>query len=169
MALSVRKIISCGQTGADRAASDVAVELGIEHGGYVPQGRRAEDGQLDPKDQVEETTSARPEVRTAANVRVSDGTLILSHGPLTGGSALTLAIAQRKGKPALQVDLGATSTTDAVAQIREWLTNCQPKVLAVTGPRASSSGRIYEKSKGALRAVFHSNGAKADGSTDCTP
>jgi Circularly permutated YpsA SLOG family len=39
-----RKIISGGQTGADRAGLDFAIEQGLEHGGYVPRGRKAEDG-----------------------------------------------------------------------------------------------------------------------------
>ena len=34
----VRKIISGGQTGADRAGLDAAISLGILHGGYVTKG-----------------------------------------------------------------------------------------------------------------------------------
>ena len=44
----LRKIISGGQTGADRAGLDFAIETGLEHGGYVPKGRKAEDGRIDP-------------------------------------------------------------------------------------------------------------------------
>ena len=32
----IKKIISGGQTGADRAALDRAIERGILHGGWVP-------------------------------------------------------------------------------------------------------------------------------------
>lgn len=32
----VKQIISGGQTGADQAALDVAIELGIAHGGWLP-------------------------------------------------------------------------------------------------------------------------------------
>lgn len=39
-----KKIISGGQTGVDRAALDVALELGIPGGGRCPKGRKAEDG-----------------------------------------------------------------------------------------------------------------------------
>jgi hypothetical protein len=41
------KIISRGQTGADRAGLDFAIESDLEHGGYVPRGRKAEDGRID--------------------------------------------------------------------------------------------------------------------------
>lgn len=40
------KIISGGQTGADRAALDVAIEFHIPHGGWIPKGRKTEDGRL---------------------------------------------------------------------------------------------------------------------------
>ncbi len=39
----LRKIISGGQTGADRAALDFAIDHGIPHGGWCPAGRAAED------------------------------------------------------------------------------------------------------------------------------
>ena len=80
----IDKIISGGQTGADRAALDVAIELGIPHGGWVPKGRKTEAGRLPAKYQLKEMpTDSYPE-RTEQNVLDSDGTLIISHGSLTG-------------------------------------------------------------------------------------
>jgi hypothetical protein len=35
----IGKIVSGGQTGADRAALDWAIENGIPHGGWCPKGR----------------------------------------------------------------------------------------------------------------------------------
>jgi hypothetical protein len=40
---------SGGQTGADGARPDFAIETSLEHGGYVPRGRKAEDGRIDDK------------------------------------------------------------------------------------------------------------------------
>ncbi len=42
----IEKIILGGQTGADRAALDVAIKFNIVHGGWIPKGRKAEDGPL---------------------------------------------------------------------------------------------------------------------------
>jgi hypothetical protein len=42
-----QKIVSGGQTGADRAALDFSIEHGISHGGWCPRGRKAEDGPID--------------------------------------------------------------------------------------------------------------------------
>jgi predicted Rossmann fold nucleotide-binding protein DprA/Smf involved in DNA uptake len=39
-ALRITKIISGGQAGADRAALDMAIELGIPHKGWVSKGRK---------------------------------------------------------------------------------------------------------------------------------
>src|SRR6202048_4695652 len=62
----LRKIISGGQTGADRAGLDFAIEKGLEHGGYVPRGRKAEDGRIDDryKPSVSIASSRRSIVRT---------------------------------------------------------------------------------------------------------
>jgi hypothetical protein len=75
----IRKIISGGQTGADRAGLDFAIEAGLEHGGYVPRGRKAEDGRIDRYNLIELSTSSYP-ARTRRNIEKSDGTVIFSRG-----------------------------------------------------------------------------------------
>ncbi len=85
----IKKIISGGQTGADRAALDVALKLGISHGGWIPKGRKAEDGPLPDKYQLREMPTGSYPKRTEQNVLDSDGTLIIARGKLTGGSDLT--------------------------------------------------------------------------------
>jgi predicted Rossmann-fold nucleotide-binding protein len=79
------KIISGGQTGADRAALDFAIKHGMPHGGWCPQGRIAEDGPIDAKYQLHETPSADYVQRTEWNVRDSDGTVIFSVGKELSG------------------------------------------------------------------------------------
>jgi Circularly permutated YpsA SLOG family len=64
----IRKIISGGQTGADRAGLEFAIETELEHGGYVPRGRKAEDGRIDERyNLVELSTSSYP-ARTRRNI-----------------------------------------------------------------------------------------------------
>src|SRR5258708_31383948 len=87
----VRKIISGGQTGADRAGLDFAIEVGLAHGGYAPKGRKAEDGRIDEKYAIVELSGSSYPERTKRNVRESDGTVILSlNDKLSGGSALNI-------------------------------------------------------------------------------
>ena len=77
----IKKIISGGQTGTDRAALDAALllasQLGITIGGYCPKGRLAEDGKISDKYPLIETRFANYLQRTKWNVRNSDATLIL--------------------------------------------------------------------------------------------
>jgi hypothetical protein len=51
----IKQIITGGQTGADRAALDVAINFNIHHGGWIPKGRKAEDGPLSRKYRKSET------------------------------------------------------------------------------------------------------------------
>ena len=55
----IEKIISGGQTGADRAALDVAIKLGIPHGGWIPKGRKTEDGTLPQKYKLQQMATER--------------------------------------------------------------------------------------------------------------
>jgi len=81
----IQKIISGGQTGADRAALDFAIKRGIPHGGWIPKGRKTEDGTLPEKYHLLEMPTGSYSKRTEKNILDSDGTLIVSHGLLTGG------------------------------------------------------------------------------------
>ncbi len=157
------KIISGAQTGVDRAALDVAIELGMEHSGWVPRGRRAEDGPIPYRYQVCETPSADYALRTEWNVRDADATLIISRGQLSGGSGLTMMLARYMGKPVLHIDLERVSAGQAVRQLADWLNQVRPKVLNVAGQRESTTPGIYEAAASLLRAAL----TDQDTSTDC--
>ena len=139
----VTRVVSGGQTGVDRGALDAAIELGIAHGGYCPRGRRAEDGIIPDRYHLVETQARDYTVRTERNIVESDGTLIISRGPLTGGSALTGRLAARHGKPQLHIELNSPIQASlAVASIRSWLLAHDIAVLNVAGPRASHEPSI---------------------------
>jgi len=101
----INKIISGGQTGADQGALDAAIQMGIPHGGWIPKGRLAENGPLDPKYLLQEMPTASYPKRTEKNVLDSTGTLIISHGPLSGGSLRTQKLAKQHHRPWLHIDL----------------------------------------------------------------
>ncbi len=61
---SLVRIVSGGQTGVDRAALDAAMARGIACGGWVPRGRRAEDGRVPDTYPLRETRSAAYGERT---------------------------------------------------------------------------------------------------------
>ena len=95
----LKKIISGGQTGADRAAIDLAIKLNMPYGGWIPKGRKTESGPLPEKYRLREMDTADYPSRTKRNIQDSHGTVILSRGKLTKGSELTLVYAKMKQKP----------------------------------------------------------------------
>lgn len=150
-------IISGGQTGADRAALEAARSCGLPVGGWVPKGRAAEDGRVpDDLGELRETEGADPAERTRRNVADADATLLLSHGALRGGSALTREEAARLGKPCLWIDLDATPLEAAIELVLGWCKQYRVGVLNVAGPRASEDARIHESTLALLLAVLTS-------------
>lgn len=151
----ISKIVSGGQAGVDRAALDVAIHLGITHGGWCPKGRRAEDGKIAAIYQLQETKTSNYAERTEKNIIDSDGTLILHLGPITGGTLLTLQLAKRWNKPCLTVDLakpedcrdgnsqnnpnlmaGLTGMTASIP-VNLWVREHRIETLNIAGPRES--------------------------------
>lgn len=99
------KIVSGGQTGADRGGLDAAIELNIPHGGFCPKGRKSEDGVIPEIYNLDETTSANYLVRTERNVGISDLTLIFIRGNLTGGSKKTQELCIKHSIPFIVINL----------------------------------------------------------------
>lgn len=156
--MKIRKIISGGQTGADRAAFDFALENGIEIGGFVPKGRLAEDGRVPDKyPNLQETSTKIYARRTELNAKEADATLILSHGELKGGSKFTAKSAEKFRKPFLHINFSDLTITQAVKLTRKWLKETDCKILNVAGARASGDAEIYEKTKKFLEKVFSLN------------
>jgi len=148
--VSVTQIVSGGQTGVDRAALDTAIACAIPHGGWCPQGRRAEDGRIPHRYQLRETESSAYRIRTEQNILVSDATLILYRAQLQGGTLLTFQLCQRHDAPFLLVPLPTTDTQF----VTDWLQSLQPAVLNVAGPRERTSPGIYSEAKTFLTAVL---------------
>jgi hypothetical protein len=140
----IKKIISGGQTGADQAALDFAIDHDIPHGGWIPKGRKTEDGILPDKYHLDEMPTASYPKRTEKNILDSDGTVIFSRGNLTGGSALTRKLAKQRNRPWLHVDLDRVTAREAVQIIVGWIDRHDIQVVNVAGPRASKDPGIHD-------------------------
>ena len=151
----LKKIISGGQTGADQAALDVAIKLGIPHGGWIPRGRKTEAGVLDAKYKLNEMKTFDYNKRTEQNVIDSDGTLIISHGRLTGGSDYTREMTLLHHCPWLHIDLNKTDAFQAAEKIKSWITENDIEVLNVAGSRASKDPAIYQATVDIMETVFY--------------
>jgi hypothetical protein len=148
----VERIVSGGQTGVDRAALDVALELGIPCGGWCPRGRRAEDGRIPDRYPLVETPSAGYPQRTEWNVRDADATLVIYRGRPRGGTGLTVALTRRVGRPCLAVDVDGGA--NEARAILDWLAAHRVAVLNVAGPRESQAPGIHGVTVALLRAVL---------------
>lgn len=155
----VRRIVSGGQTGVDRAALDVAIAIGMEHGGWCPRGRRAEDGPIAATYNLQETDSVDYAVRTEKNVQDSDGTLILYRERLVRGTLLTYQIAKRLEKPMLRIRIDRPVSIDRIVR---WLADNSIQVLNVAGPRASSCAGIEQQAYDLLMKAFSATPALPD-------
>jgi hypothetical protein len=152
----IARLVSGGQSGVDRAALDVALELGIPCGGWCPRGRKAEDGAIPDRYPLTETPSDGYAQRTKWNIRDSGGTLILTWGQPTGGTRLTLRVCRGRGKPHLVIDLTEEEKLDdAIAAARAWIAAHLPGgILNVAGPRASKHSSIYDRARVFLAALL---------------
>jgi hypothetical protein len=149
--IHVQKIVSGGQTGVDRGALDVAIALGMEHGGWCPRGRIAEDGRIPPMYQLTEMATSEYWVRTEKNVVDSDGTLILYRERLSGGTEFTYRMTRKHGKPCHLVDLAVTNDPQ---DVRDWIADHEIGVLNVAGPRESSYRGISDEARHILTEVL---------------
>lgn len=152
--VTITRIVSGGQTGADQAALDFAIDRGIPHGGWIPKGRITEAGVLSEKYLLTEMPTASYPKRTEQNVIDSDGTLIVSHGKLIGGAEHTCKMAEKHGKPCIHVDMENMPLKEAVTLIWDWIHENEIEVLNVAGARASNDTKIYPTTKSILEALL---------------
>ncbi|MEE4258592.1 MAG: putative molybdenum carrier protein [Bacteroidales bacterium] len=151
--ISKLMIISGGQSGVDRAALDFAQKNKVNSGGWCPKGRKAEDGTIDEKYPLDETTDSSYENRTKFNVRDSDGTLILFITPMDAGTRLTFKLAQEMNKPVLVIDL--SENKDARHhKVHNWIHFNHLEILNIAGPRESNSPGIYAETMEFLEELF---------------
>lgn len=149
---SLLEIVSGGQTGADRAALDWAIDHAIPHGGWCPTGRIAEDGVIPDRYQlIEMPDGGGYRQRTRANVQNSDATLIVSLAAvLTGGSLETARFADRLRKPWLHLHPGQ----DWKSRLQNWMRGVPVRTLNVAGPRASREADVAAFAREVLDEVL---------------
>ena len=138
------RIVSGGQTGADRAALDAALSLDIPCGGWCPADCRAEDGVIPSRYPLTPLPGGGYRQRTRRNVQDSDGTLIVSFGPPTGGTRATADDCRRFDKPCLVVDADLTTPGEAAVLTAVFILRHRVHTLNVAGPRASGQPMVYD-------------------------
>ncbi|MDK4545213.1 putative molybdenum carrier protein [Kingella negevensis] len=133
------KIISGAQTGADRGALNAALAAQIPCGGWCPEDRHAEDGEIAPHYPVTPLVGAGYRKRTRQNVLDSDATVIVYHTEIALGSGteLTLKTCISQRKPYLLLDSSVLLPEIAGKHIAEFVQRHRTSVLNVGGSRGS--------------------------------
>ncbi len=158
----VKKIISGGQTGVDQAALQVAINTGIDHGGWCPPGRVCENGLIPEQFKLKETPKERdasaPDVprsqRTIWNVRDADGVLIFCESTKLQsdrGTKLAFETSLKLGKPYLVMNINEQQDFN---KIRNWILDFEIRVLSIGGPSEETSLGIYEKAYSILMKIL---------------
>jgi hypothetical protein len=152
MTARIRKLVSGGQTGVDRAALDFAIAHNIPYGGWVPKGGRAEDMKFAPGllhwyPELREHASRDWAPRTEQNVINSGATLIVldANFAVGPGTKLTIRLAAQHHKPSLKLDV---IDEHAYKKMFNFLTQFNTDIaLNVAGSRESSIPGIYDRTK----------------------
>lgn len=151
----LEKIISGGQTGADQAALDVAVKYNIPYGGWIPQGRKTEAGPLPSRYRLSVMPTSDYRDRTLQNILDSQGTVILYHGRLMGGSRLTRELTKTQKKPCIAINLVTHDPFETAVMLQSFVEDRKIGVLNVAGPRASHDPDIYMDVKMVLEILVY--------------
>ncbi len=156
--MKIIKVISGAQTGADRAGIDAAIALGIPHGGKIPAGRRAEDGPIPMSYDLTEVPQGNYLMRTEANVKDSDATIVFTYGAPKSGSKRTLDFCKRHSKPSLHIDCREMNFNEISLIIIEWLSIYDYDItLNIAGSRESTKPGIYKLVFDVMVEVITSN------------
>jgi hypothetical protein len=150
-----KKIVSGGQTGADRGALDFAIDCHIECGGFCPRGRVSEDGKIPEKYVLTELLTADYPARTKKNIEIADATAIFSLLPLTLGSDLTRRMAINMGKPYIVLS-GFPLIENDITMLCVFLRTYRPQTLNIAGTRESKLCGIHDHVYNVLRSLYTS-------------
>jgi Circularly permutated YpsA SLOG family len=148
------KIISGGQTGVDRAGLDVALQHGIECGGWCPVGRLDEFGKIPEHYPVQELPDGGFTERTLHNVKDSDGTVVIYSHHLSGGTAQTVRFCVEQERPHQVIDASKISAEGAAKLIGDFVCTNEIGILNVAGPRQSEWAEGYDYAYRALSALL---------------
>jgi hypothetical protein len=142
--MALKKIVSGGQTGVDRAALDAALAVNFPCGGWVTADRMAEDGVIADRYRVVALPKGGYRQRTRLNVSDSDGTAILYDETLKGGTRLTRNLCALLKRPYFLINAADTPEPIVGAEkIARFIEENTIETLNVAGPRLSGWAAGY--------------------------
>jgi hypothetical protein len=151
----IDKIISSGRTGVELAGLDVAVKLGIAHGGWAPRGMRNEQGPLPERYGLQEVPAMGFKHAMEQNIMNSDGTLLVTRGRKTVETRFAVETALSHQRQFLHLDLSQYSSFEAASLASSWISLQRVRVLFITGPSADFDSKLYGQAKKVFETAFY--------------
>jgi hypothetical protein len=150
----LKKIISGGQFGADQGALDAAIKYNFPYGGWIQKGRKTQSGILPDKYKLKEMPVAGFKEKIEQNVIDSDGTVIISHGNLTGGADYSQKMTEKHNRPCLHINLNEVPDFMASSKINTWIIENDIEIMNVTGSRVIEDSDIYRDTMYIIEGVI---------------
>jgi hypothetical protein len=151
----IHKLISSGQTGVELAALDVAIKLGIDHGGWVARGKRNSQGPLSDVYHLSEVPALGFKTAMEQNVMSADGTLLVTRGKKSPRTQYAVEMSLKHKRQLLHVDLSQNSSFEAASLISSWGSLQHIRIAFVTGPQAETDPHIYEHMLKIMETAFY--------------
>jgi hypothetical protein len=171
--MTLKKIVSGGETGVDRAALDAGLAATFPCGGWAPGDRMAEDGVIPDRYPLIVLPNGNYRQRTRLNVVDSDGTAILYNDALTGGTRLTRNLCALLNRPYVLIDARETPDSGvAAAAVLKFIERNKIETLNVAGPRASGWADGYPFALDVIGGVIAGSlpsGMRHDVATNVSP
>jgi hypothetical protein len=145
--MMLKKIVSGGQTNADRAVLDTAIKLGIDHGGWIPKGRTTKTGILPENYNLREMETDDYSECIVQNVKDSKGTLIIFYDKLIGDHYRAERETLKHKHQLLGVDLNQTIALHAASLVNDWVQLRHIDVLYVVGPSKATNIHAVKHTK----------------------
>ncbi len=151
----IKKIISSGQAGVERAALDVAIKLDIPYGGWIARGRLTGNGILPDTYVLQETVSSGYSESIKKNVLAADGTFILTRGAAAEFIKETIGLVERHNRPYLLIDLNKIPILKAATILNSWIKDHNIEILHVTGYPTGDDLKIYQDGISILESMIY--------------
>lgn len=151
----ISKIVSSGRTGVELAALDIALKLGIAHGGFASRGLRNQQGPLSDRYGLQQVDSFGFQQAMEQNIKNSDGTLLISRSRRTAETRYAVETALRLQRQLLHVDLSQHSAFESASLISSWVSLQNIKTVFVTGPSADLDAGLYDQTRRILETAFY--------------
>lgn len=151
----LRKIISGGQSGAEKAALDTAIKFNLAHGGSLIFGKKSGQDSFSEVYQLNDIDIENCSKKIEQNIIDSDATLIISHGVLIGLSLMTQKIASRLNKSWCHIDLMEMDEFEGAVILHDFINSNEIEVLNVAGSNTSQDPFIYRSVKSIIETFIY--------------